>query len=104
MKKSSSHGKRWVWVAVAVLVAFAVFTFFFPFPGLQEGLEGEDSADIKEKKKGGTYIVPQFQQGPLDGPVNSNTSSVQSNTNLVTTDTNAQNDCYATNTCPKDKK
>ena len=81
-----------------------MFTFFYPFPSLQEGLNGDDSADIKEKKKGGTYIVPQFQQGPLDGPVNSNTSSVQSNTNLVTTDTNALNDCYATNTCPADKK
>ena len=92
-----------VWAVVVLLLAFAVFTFFFPFPMItREGLQ-EDSADMKERKKGGTYTVPQFQQGPLDGPVNSNTSSVQSNTNLVTADTNAQNDCYATNSCPAGK-
>lgn len=82
------------WGAIAMLVGFAVLTFFFSLPsGTLEGLTDKD--------KNKTYIVPQFQQGPLDGPVNSNTSSVQTNTNLVTTDTNAQNDCYATHSCDK---
>jgi hypothetical protein len=88
MKKFSSHALFMGGsIACLLLLTLAIFAFFMT---TTEGLTD------KPKK---TFTVPQFQQGPLDGPVNSNTSSGQTNSNFVTAATNAKGDCFATNTC-----
>jgi hypothetical protein len=61
--------------------------------------DDNDLDEDDEKTDPNKLKVPQFQQGPMDGPVNSNTSSVGTNSTNVQTNTNAQNDCYATNSC-----
>ncbi len=50
----------------------------------------------------GSITVPQFpQSGPNLSPINSNTSSVQTNLTSVTTKSDSRYDCYAFGNCPK---
>ena len=94
MKKFSSHAHfMWGSIACLLLLTLTIFAFLMT---MTMTMTTEGLTENTQKK---TFTVPQFQQGPMDGPVNSNTSSGQTNTNFVTAATNAKGDCFATNTC-----